>query len=158
MKNWLLLLALALLAPACTTPTPRNGAGEQAIAELPQAWPRCPAWEMQCGAAKGPDLWLTGKQAVIYVKPGQGDRSIRIIYEGKDQPRMIREADGTLATEGQVSILGQMVDFYGSGNETAEMSTQPMQLTSPSGWSGWFSFDFSSPEHLKGQNIPAFAW
>jgi hypothetical protein len=43
-------------------------------------------------------------------------------------------------------------------NEAPEISTQPVKLTSPSGWSDWSSFDFSSIEHLKAKKIPAFTW
>jgi hypothetical protein len=159
MTQRLFLLLLLALASACTTPSSTNGSASRASDALPAAWPRCPEWETQCGPAKGPDLWLTGKQAVIYLKPGKNAGAIRIIYEGAEQPRMIRNPeDNSLASDGQVTILGQTVDFYGSGNEDPEISTQPVKLTSPSGWSGWFSFDFSSQEHLKGRNIPAFSW
>lgn len=127
-------------------------------AELPAAWPRCPAWEKLYGPARGPDLWLTGRQALIYSKPGKRGHSVRIIYEGQRKPRTIRNFDGSSADQGTISILGQEVGYYSSGNEEAEISTQALLLTSPTGWSGWFSFDFSSPEHLQGKNIPAFAW
>jgi hypothetical protein len=154
-SKWLPLLALAVLTGACTTPTPPPA--PPATAELPQAWPRCPEWEAQYGAAKGPDLWLTGKQALTLLKPDRRGQAIRIVYEGQT-PRLIRNADGSLASDGKLVILGQNVDFYSSGNEDAEISTQPVRLTSPAGWSGWFSFDFSSPEHLQGRNIPTFSW
>ena len=156
----LLLIALvSLFVGSCSTPTPGGTETAEAGAEeLPKVWPRCPEWEKLCGPAKGPDLWLTGKQAMIYIKPGKDHDSIRIIYEGKNKPREIRNMDGTYSSDGKIAILGQQVDFYGSGNEEPEISTQPTLLTSPDGWSGWFSFDFSSREHLQGKNIPAFAW
>ena len=150
-------LALAVFAAACSAPVSKEPASASGDA-LPAAWPRCPEWETRYGPAQGPDLWLTGKQAVYYIKPGKDIGSIRILYEGPTQPRLIRNADGTLASDGKLTILGQTVDFYGSGNEDPEISTQPVQLTTPGGWTGWFSFDFSSPEHLQGKNIPAFTW
>lgn len=94
-----------------------------------------------------------------YVKPGKTHGHVTITYEGKN-PRfpIIRSSDGKLASDGQMTIMGKRVDFYGSGNEDAEISTQPMQLTSPAGDTAWFSFSFSAKEHLGGKNIPAFTW
>lgn len=161
----LIAAALAFLMASCASSGPAEGqaatTGPGAAtpeAELPAAWPRCPEWEKLHGPARGPDLWLTGRQALVYTKPGKRGDSIRIIYEGQRKPRIIRNYDGTSADQGTISILGQEVGYYSSGNEEAEISTQALLLTSPSGWSGWFSFDFSSPEHLQGKNIPAFAW
>lgn len=143
---------------ACTTPTPPPSARQEMGAELPAQWPRCPGLEDSWGPAKGPELQLNGRQGMTYLKPG-GRGSVVIVYEGKN-PRFpeIRDFKGMRASDGQMMVLGQRVDFYGSGNEDPEISTQPMQLTSPAGDTGWFSFSFSSKEHLKGKNIPVFTW
>ncbi len=102
---------------------------------------------------------VTGGQAISYVKPGKAPGHVSVVYEGKN-PRFpeIRDFAGKRAVDGQLTIMGQHVDFYGSGNEDPEISTQPMQLTSPAGDTAWFSFSFSAKEHLQGKNIPAFTW
>jgi hypothetical protein len=101
-------------------------------------------------------MLVTGQQAITYVKPSGG--SVEIAYEGKNKPRNITSFDGTYASDGTLNIMGQQVAYYGSGNEDPAISTQAIQLTDPTGRTGWFSFNFSAPEHLKGKNIPSFGW
>ena len=152
------VLLLALGLTACTTP-PANPTGLQiSQEEVPSVWPRCPSLESSWGKAHGPAMILRGRQAITYVKPGERNCQVSIIYEGTTTAREIRGFDGKRASDGKLTIMGQEVDFYGSGNEVAEISTQPVQLTSPGGDTAWFTFDFSCEEHLKGKNIPAFTW
>jgi hypothetical protein len=143
---------------ACTAPAPTSSARQAMGGELPAQWPQSPGLAKNWGPAKGPSLHLNGHQQMEYLKP-DGSGSVSIVYEGKN-PRFpeIRDFNGMRASDGQMMILGQRVDFYGSGNEEPEISTQPMQLTSPEGETGWFTFSFSSKEHLKGKNIPVFTW
>lgn len=101
-------------------------------------------------------MLVTGQQAITYVKPSGG--TVEIAYEGKNKPRDIVSADGIYASDGTLTVMGQQVAFYGSGNEDPAISTQAMQLTDPMGRTGWFTFNFSAPEHLKGKNIPTFGW
>ena len=159
MKFFLTALLSAFSLTACVTTAPPAAVAPVAQAEVPPEWPRCPSLESSWGPARGPSLQLNGRQAISYVKPGTPRGRVDIVYEGKT-PRFteIRTFDGKRASDGQMTIMGQRVDFYGSGNEDAEISTQPMQLTSPGGHTGWFSFSFSSKEHLEGKNIPDFTW
>ena len=155
MKFSAILLVPFLALAACTT-SPESTADPEGV--LPAQWPRSPALEASWGPARGPSMVLNGSQAMTYLKPGGGGAVI-IAYEGKN-PRFpeIRDFNGKRASDGKMTVMGQVVDFYGSGNEDAEISTQPMQLTNPSGETGWFAFSFSSDEHLQGKNIPAFTW
>lgn len=157
MKHPLILLLALLSLTSCTTPPEQPATPQTAGEELPAQWPKCPGLEQSWGPAKGPSAQLNGRQAMTYLKPGGG--AVCVVYEGKN-PRFpeIRDYNGMRASDGQMMILGQRVDFYGSGNEDPEISTQPMQLTNPAGQTGWFSFSFSSKEHLKGRNIPVFTW
>ena len=159
MKHFLLALFSVFSLAGCTTPSVEPAAQQASEDVLPPAWPRCPSLESSWGAARGPSMEVTGGQAMTYVKPGKAHGHVNIVYEGKN-PRfpVIRDYAGKLASDGQMTIMGQRVDFYGSGNEDMEISTQPMQLTSPAGDTAWFSFSFSAKEHLEGKNIPAFTW
>lgn len=159
MKSLLPALLPLLSLTACTTPPAPPAAQTIPQDELPSQWPQCPGLASTWGPARGPSSQLNGRQAMTYVKPGTRGSHVLVIYEGRN-PRFpeIRDFAGKHASDGQLTILGRSVDFYGSGNEDPEISTQPMQLTSPDGQTGWFSFDFSSPEHLKGKNIPVFTW
>jgi hypothetical protein len=105
---------------------------------------------------RGPSLQLNGKQGVYWMKPGGGH--VTVVYQGTVQPREIRNFDGTRASDGQLTVMGRVVDFYGSGNEEPEIATQAIALTLPGGGTGWFTFEFSAKEHLKGKNIPVFTW
>lgn len=102
---------------------------------------------------------VSGNLAMGYSKPGKHNGQVTINYEGKNPKHtIIRSFDGTLASDGQMIIMGKQVGFYGSGNEDAAISTQPMQLINPAGEAEWFSFSFSAEEHLAGKNIPVFTW
>ena len=153
------LFALGLVS-CVTTPVAPTGPSPEVTAQeaVPVEWPRCPTLESRWGAVHGPSLQLNGRQAITYRDPAVRGRRVQITYEGATQPRQITSFDGTRASDGKLTIMGQQVDFYGSGNEDAEISTQPVALTGPDGVTSWFSFSFSSKEHLKGKNIPAFTW
>jgi hypothetical protein len=161
MKHTAIALLTAFSLSSCiTTPPASAPAAEQsARGQMPGQWPRSQALEASWGPAQGPSLHLNGCQCMTYVKPGNHSGAVMVVYEGKN-PRFpeIRDFNGKRASDGQLTVMGQRVDFYGSGNEDAEISTQPMQLTSPSGETGWFTFSFSSKEHLQGKNLPVFSW
>lgn len=159
MKSICAALLSLLALSSCTTPEAPSAAQQPSPQEeLPAYWLKSPALEKTWGPRKGPELQLNGRQAVYYSNPAQRFSHVTIVYEGVQQPRQIITAEGKLASDGKLPIMGQMVDFYGSGNETAEISTQPVQLTTPGGGTAWYSFSFSSKEHLNGKNIPAFTW
>lgn len=148
----------ALTLSACVTTDPTPPAAVETSAALPPVWPRSPGLEAQWGPPSGPSMQLDGHQGIEYSNPAKRGDYATVVYEGRTKPRDIRNADGTLASDGKMTIMGQTVDFYGSGNEDAAISTQPMPLTFPDGTTGWFTFTFAAPEHLKGKNIPAFTW
>lgn len=152
------ILAVFSLAACVTTPVAPS-APVSVRDDLPGAWPRSAALESSWGPASGPAQQMNGRQALTYVKPGERGNYVMVTYEGKS-PRFpeIRDFSGKRASDGQLTVMGQRVDFYGSGNEVAEITTQPMQLTSPDGHTGWFTFSFSSKDHLKGKNLPVFNW
>lgn len=154
-----IFLATFGLVACVTTPTTVQPAHAQMPEEeVPAEWPRCPSLESSWGKARGPSLALNGRQAITYAKPGERGCAVRIIYRGKTQPREIRDFSGKRASDGTLTIMGQTVDFYGSGNEEPEIATQAVPLTGPDGVLSWFTFEFSCKEHLKGKNIPGFGW
>lgn len=148
----------ALTLSACVTTEPTAPPAAESTSALPPAWPRSPGLEAQWGPPSGPSLQLDGTQGMHYSDPAKRGNYAVVSYMGTAQPREIRHFDGKLASDGQMTIMGQTVDFYGSGNEDAAISTQPVQLTFPNGSQGWFTFTFAAPQHLKGKNIPAFIW
>jgi hypothetical protein len=145
-------LACCLCVISSATSPSSNEVGQ----EFPQQWPRSTQLEATWGTAKSPSMLVTGQQAISYIKPTGG--SVDIAYEGKSKPRDITTYDGRYSRDGTLSIMGQQVAYYFSGNEDPAITTQALQLTDPAGRQGWFSFQFSAPEHLKGKNIPAFQW
>jgi hypothetical protein len=157
MKIQTVCLASVLFLSGCTTPPAPESPADQTASALPARWPQCAALDATWGLVRGPSLQLNGNQGVYWLKPGSR-KHVTIAYEGTAQPREIRTAEGILASDGKLTIMGQTVDFYGSGNEDAEITTQAIALEIPGGCRGWFTFSFSAPEHLKGRNIPAFTW
>lgn len=127
--------------------------------ELPRAWPKSAELEAKWGAPEGPVRLISWNAAMRYKDPKNPERYVKVAYLGQKKPeKEIRNFDGTRAVDGQLEVMGQTVDFYGSGNEIAEISTHPILLKSPSGWSGWFVFVYSPREYRTGRNLPAFAW
>lgn len=153
-----ILLSIFGLAACVTTPTVQPSASQMSQEELPVEWPRCPSLESSWGKVRGPLLTLSGRQGITYVKPGEKHCAVRIIYQGRTQPREITDFSGKRASDGTLTIMGQTVDFYSSGNEDPEIATQAVPLTGPDGVTSWFTFEFSCKEHLKGKNIPGFGW
>lgn len=126
--------------------------------ELPREWPKAHALATAWGMPSEPRLSVLGVPTVTYSNPKLDGGYVRVSYLGKAKPMTITSHDGRLASDGKLFIMGRTVDFYHSGNEGPEISTQPMLLTSPSGWTGWYAFSFASKEHLAGKNLPAFTW
>jgi hypothetical protein len=158
MKLLLTTLLATLGLVSCTTPDVQPTPSQVSQEEVPDAWPRSPTLESSWGKPSGPSMILSGRQALTYVKPGERGCAVRIVYEGKVQPAEIPDFSGKRASDGTLTIMGQTVDFYGSGNEDPEISTQAVPLTSPGGVTAWYTFQFSCKEHLKGKNIPGFGW
>jgi len=143
---------------SCVQNTPTDPYETLGKNELPKSWPKSTKLEAEWGAPQGPFRSVLGVATKRYKDPHSSERYVEVSYLGQDQPREIRNFDGTRAVDGQLQVMGQTVDFYGSGNEVAEISTQPIWLTSPNGWSGWFVFTYSPEEYRKGRNLPQFSW
>lgn len=158
----LLTFFLACSAPSCRTlDAPASDLGkpwEVDPSELPKHWPKSAELERAWGPPAEPMRIDDGKPTIVYSDPDDADRSTRVTYHGSEQPREIVGFDGRRAVDGQLTAMGQTVDFYSSGNEIAEISTQALRLSAPDGWSGWFTFTFSAKEDLGGRDLPAFAW
>lgn len=157
MKHCFVLLVFTVAMISCAERLPTDPTVVKP-ANLPRQWPRSAALETSWGKPAGPRLTVLGVPALTYSDPENGDRYVQVSYLGQTEPQTIRSFDGTFATDGKLTVMGKTVDFYGSGNEIAEISTQPVHLAAPSGWSGWFTFTYSSKEHLKGRNLPAISW
>jgi len=125
---------------------------------LPKHWPKSTALESAWGKPSDPIRTVLGMPAVSYTDPSDAERYVQISYAGSEKPREIVNFDGRRAVDGQLSVMGQTVDYYSSGNEIVEISTHPLRLTARDGWSGWFVFTYSPKEHLGGRNLPAFSW
>lgn len=154
------LVALSgLLGAVSCVSVPESGVAGVA-ATPPTEWPRSPELEKLWGPPVpfGKLERIHGKPGVGYRDPQNRSRYVDIIWEDPEQPKEIQTAEGKRASDGNLVILGQSVDFYFSGNEASEISTQPIQLTTPSGRKVWYSFVFSAQEHQDGRNIPVFVW
>jgi|GEM_PF-3363366 len=121
---------------------------EAATATLPRVI--TPGWHVQ-GDGK-PLLDVTGYSRVGYVKDGSPQDVVEVFYQGKDNPR--------IDTQDQefVTVMGQKVQTYGSGNEEVAFATQPILLTAPNGKSAYYSFQFNNEHLYKTRLIPQFGW
>ena len=159
MKNPALILLSAcfgLCAVSCVETDPASATQsmvidrekEAAAATLPRVI--SPGWHVQ-GDGK-PLLDVTGYSRVGYVKDGAPKDVVEVFYHGKDNPR-INTNDQEFVT-----IMGQKVQTYGSGNEDPAFATQPILLTAPNGKSAYYSFQFNNEHLYKTREIPQFGW
>lgn len=99
-----------------------------------------------------PEASLQGLPSVRYRSVADPDNSIEILLQGKT-PNWIK----TTAPE-FVTIMGQKVQTYGSGNEVLAFATQPFLLTPPGGSAAYYSFEFTGDKIYKSREIPEFSW
>ncbi len=141
---------------SCTTPDLAT-ARRDLVMEREQAagaatFPRVttPGWQAQ-GDGK-PSLDVTGYSRVGYVKDGSPKDVVEVFYHGQENPRV--------KTEDQefVTVMGQKVQTYGSGNEIVAFATQPVRLTAPNGKSAYYSFQFNNEHLYRTRQIPEFGW
>jgi hypothetical protein len=121
---------------------------EAAAATLPRVI--SPGWHV-LGDGK-PLLDVTGYSRVGYVKDGSPKDVVEVFYHGRDNPRIDTQ------TREFVTIMGQKLQTYTSGNEEPAFATQPVLLTAPNGKSAYYSFQFNNEHLYKSRNIPQFGW
>lgn len=149
-------LAAPLFIASCGAPDPvaaqqnvvMQREKEAATATLPRVI--TPGWRAQ-GDGK-PLLDVTGYSRVGYVKDGSPEDVAEVFYHGQDNPRINTDAREF------VTIMGQKVQTYGSGNEIVAFATQPILLTAPDGKSAYYSFQFNNEHLYKTRDIPEFGW
>lgn len=121
---------------------------EAATATLPRVI--TPGWRV-LGDGK-PSLDVTGYSRVSYVREGAPKDVVEVFYQGQDHQRIDTDAQEF------VTIMGQKVQTYGSGNEDVAFATQPILLTAPNGKSAYYTFQFNHDHLYKTRDIPQFGW
>ncbi len=157
MKNLGILSTFAILSiVSCETqkPTPTF---EEVISKVEKetqgaVFPRItsPGWRVM-GNGK-PEMSVSGVSTMSYVKNGASDDTVIIYYHGQKNSRI------TTDDKSSVTVMGQKVQTYGSGNEIVAFATQPMLLTAPNGKSAYYTFEFNNENLYKTRDIPQFGW
>ena len=151
-----LAIAAGLLVISCET---RNATPtyQEVISKLEKetqgaVFPRVisPGWSA-LGNGK-PEMDVSGVSRVSYVRNGAPKDVVEIFYHGKDSSQITTDDKST------VTVMGQKVQTYPSGNEDAAFATQPIRLTAPNGKSAWYSFQFNNERLYKTREIPQFGW
>ncbi len=146
----------SLLVVSCATqkPTPTY---QEVISKLEKEaqgarFPRVvsPGWRA-LGNGK-PEMDVSGISRVSYVKNGAPDDVVEVFYHGQNNSRI------TTNDPSSVTIMGQKVQTYGSGNEIVAFATQPMLLTAPNGKSAYYTFQFNNERLYRSREIPQFGW
>jgi hypothetical protein len=109
-----------------------------------------PGWRVM-GDGK-PLMDVSGFSSVSYVKDGAPKDIVDVFYHGKQNHRIMTDDPST------VTIMGQTVQSYGSGNEDVAFATQRILLTAPNGRSAYYSFQFNNEGLYKSRKIPDFGW
>ena len=155
-KLLVLSTAAGFLVASCETqkPTPTY---QEVISQLEKetqgaVFPRVisPGWRAM-GNGK-PEMSVSGVSAMSYVKNGAPDDTVIIYYHGQKNPRI------TTDDKSSVTVMGQKVQTYGSGNEIVAFATQPILLTAPNGKSAYYTFEFNNENLYKTREIPEFGW
>lgn len=156
-KSTLLVSATAsLLIISCETqkPTPTY---QEVISRLEKeaegaVYPRVisPGWRA-LGNGR-PEMDVSGISRVSYVRDGAPKDVVEVFYHGQNNSRI------TTDDKSSVTVMGQRVQTYGSGNEDVAIATQPILLTAPNGKSAYYSFQFNNEHLYKTRDIPQFGW
>ncbi len=109
-----------------------------------------PGWRVM-GNGK-PEMDVSGISRVSYVRDGAPDDVAHVYYHARKNSRI------TTDDPSSVTIMGQKVQTYGSGNEIAAFATQPLLLTAPNGKSAYYTFEFDNEQLYKTRDIPQFGW
>jgi hypothetical protein len=99
-----------------------------------------------------PEMDVSGISRVSYVKDGAPKDVVEVFYHGRNNSRI------TTDDKSSVTVMGQKVQTYGSGNENVAFATQPILLTAPNGKSAYYSFQFNNEHIYKTRQIPQFGW
>ena len=89
---------------------------------------------------------------VSWVKIGSPKDVIDIYFQGNDNQRIQTDKPEF------VTIMGEKVQTYGSGNEEVAFATQPIKLTAPDGTASYYTFEFNNANLYTSRAIPAFGW
>ncbi len=160
MKNRILLTLSTLAAPvlfiSCSTPS-ASPTYEDVVSKLQEetkdaVFPRVvsPGWRVLGNGT--PEMDVSGVSRVSYVKNGAPDDVVEIFYHGQKNSRI------TADDKSSVTVMGQKVQTYGSGNEIVAFATQPILLTAPNGKSAYYTFQFNNEHLYKTRDIPQFGW
>ncbi len=138
------------LASCVQTSTVSNG--PTAAAPLTMAsFPRVISGGWRC-TTTAPTASLSGLPSVRYRSITNPKDSLEIINEG-DKPNWIKTDEPEFLT-----IMGQNVPSYGSGNEVVAIATQPLLLTPPGGKTSYYTFEFTGDHIYRTRKIPQFGW
>ena len=148
------LLGFGMVSCRTQAPTPTY---QEVISKLEKeaegaVFPRVtsPGWRA-LGNAK-PSMDVSGVSRVSYVRDGAPKDVVEIFYHGQNNSRI------TTDDKSSVTVMGQKVQTYGSGNEDVAFATQPILLTAPNGKSAYYSFQFNNENLYKTRKIPQFGW
>jgi hypothetical protein len=147
---------LCLHTVSCEAPNP-TPTYEEVISKLQEetkgaVFPRVisPGWRVM-GSGK-PEMDVSGVSRVSYVRNGAPKDVVEIFYHGQNNSRI------TTDDKSSVTVMGQNVQTYGSGNEDVAFATQPLLLTAPNGKSAYYTFQFNHEHLYKTRDIPQFGW
>jgi len=99
-----------------------------------------------------PEMDVSGVSRVSYVRDGSPKDVVEIFYHGGRNHRI------TTDDPSSVTVMGQRVQTYDSGNEDVAFATQPILLKAPNGKSAFYSFQFNNQRLYKTRDIPQFGW
>ena len=144
---------LLSLASCVAPPTPSSSSSATASAANLDTitFPRITSSGWQRTQTK-PELGLNGLPCVRYRNAADRSTSVEIYFHGK-APQWVKTTEPEFVT-----IMGQKVQTYGSGNEVVAFATQPFLLTTPDGASNYYTFDFTGDNLYKSRKIPGFSW
>ncbi|MES2437721.1 MAG: hypothetical protein V4584_01555 [Verrucomicrobiota bacterium] len=149
-------ITASLLVIACetqkTTPTYQEVISKLEKETRGAVFPRVisPGWHA-LGNGR-PEMDVSGISRVSYVRDGAPKDVVEIFYHGRNNSRI------TTDDKSSVTVMGQKVQTYGSGNEIAAFATQPILLTDPNGKSAYYTFQFNNENLYKTRDIPQFGW
>lgn len=99
-----------------------------------------------------PEMDVSGFSRVSYVRDGSPEDVVEVFYHGDKNHRI------TTDDPSSVTVMGQRVQTYDSGNEDVAFATQPILLKAPNGKSAFYSFQFNNQRLYKSRDIPQFGW
>ncbi|MGC4015021.1 MAG: hypothetical protein QM755_10985 [Luteolibacter sp.] len=163
MKKLLPLLALPLVLSQCaTTPAEedevaqRFSTGIHADNEPPAPDTsgirvpilRAPAWEARFGKPR----YTVMKDGSYIARYRDGQDYLEIV--GTQRP----VKKNSFAYPGSLQAMGRKVEYYDSGNEEPELTTEPITLTAPDGRTANYCLVFGGSKPGIAKRVPAIGW